>query len=272
MKLKDIFGKEHNLVIGVIHLPPLPGYKEWPGFDTARKNALADLKALIKGGVDGVIFENNYDIPHKEFIDPKAVSAMRTLGREIRRSTSRPVGVSVLWNDNVAALNLAKELKLQFVRIPVFVDRVRTDYGVIQGHPKAVTSFRSKISAKRVALFTDIHVKHSVLLSKMSLLQSARAAIRSGSDALILTGNWTGQAPDLAQLRSLRKGIGKFPILIGSGADKGNVRELLRYANGVIVSTSLKKGSSHRTEVNLKRYGQRLDARKTAALVRAAVV
>lgn len=249
----------------------MPGYKDWPGFEVARQNALNDLGSLLKGGVDGIIFENNYDIPHAKLIKPAGFKMMGKLGKEIRERCPKPLGVNVLWNDYLSDFKLARDLDLQFVRIPVFVDKVRTDYGVITGHAKMIIARRRKMGLeKRTALLTDIHVKHSVLLSKMDLAESGWEAIRQGSDGLIITGQWTGQAPDLRELSSLRDAVGEFPIFIGSGSDVHNLKALLKYANGVIVSTSLKRGRTRKGEVNVKGYEQRLDPEKTRVLVKSA--
>ena len=266
MKISKIFKKNRNIIIGAIHLPPLLGYKDFPGFDVALKNALADLKSLESGGVDGVIFENNYDIPHKIFVDAPIISSLAFLGEKLKKATRLPLGISVLWNDYKSALSIAKTLQLQFIRIPVFVDAVRTDYGVIKGEPKKVIDFRKSIGAENVALFTDIHVKHAKLLSRYNLIASARLAIKNKSDAIIITGKWTGNAPSLEEVKILRNEIGKFPILLGSGVDKNNIKNLFNFSNGAIVSTSLKGGAKKPREINVKSYGQRIDKSKVKKL------
>lgn len=267
MRFNTIFKKNKNIVIGAIHLPPLLGYPKFPGFDSALKNALDDLRALEDGGVDGIIFENNYDIPHKIFVDAAIISTMTFLGEKLRKATRLPLGVSVLWNDYRTALSIAKILKLQFVRVPVFVDTVKTNYGIIEGEPQKVINFRKSIGAENVALFTDIHVKHAVVISKQSVTESAKLAIRHGADAIVLTGKWTGEAPDIKELKLVRGSIGDFPILIGSGLNKENVKFLFNYADGAIVSTSLKKGAKNPEQVNVKSYRQRVDPKKVGALV-----
>jgi membrane complex biogenesis BtpA family protein len=266
MKLSKIFKKNKNIIIGAIHLPPLLGYKEFPGFDIALKNAIADLKAFEDGGVDGVIFENNYDIPHKIFVDSSVISSMTFLGEKIRKATRLPLGISVLWNDYQSALSIAKILGLQFIRIPVFVDKVKTDYGIVQGEPKKIIDFRKSIGAENIALFTDIHVKHAKLLSKHDLITSAKLAIKNKSDAIIITGRWTGNAPAINEVEILRKSIGTFPVLIGSGLDKINAKSLFQFADGAIVSTSLKSGSKKSGEVNIKSYVQRIDKNRVKEL------
>lgn len=266
-KIRKIFKKDRNVIIGAIHFPPLLGYKGFPGFKITLKNAIADLRAFEKGGVDGIIFENNYDIPHTITVNAPIVSSMTFLGGKLRKATRLPIGISVLWNDYSAALSIAKTIDLQYIRIPVFVDKVRTSYGIVEGAPKKIDDFRKSIGAENVALFTDIHVKHAELMSKHSLLASAKLAIRHKSDSIIITGKWTGNAPAIDEVKSLRKKIGEFPILIGSGIDKDNIGELFRFANGAIASTSLKSGPIKTEEVNIKSYSQRIDKKKVNELI-----
>jgi len=260
--------KRKKIIIGVIHFPPLLGYPNSPGLKVALNNALKDLKALESGGIDGIIIENNYDTPHKISVGPETTAAMTFLGEKIKSATKLPLGINVLWNDYKAALSIAKVLNLQFIRVPVFVDKIKTNYGIIGGRPKDVTNFKKLIRAENIALFTDIHVKHSVLISKNNITSSAKLAIKNGSDAIIITGRWTGDAPDLNELISVRKTIGRFPILIGSGANNNNVRNLLRYADGIIISTSLKEGNFKKGEINLKTWRQRISKRKVEQLIK----
>jgi len=267
MTLAKIFKKNKNIIIGAIHLPPLLGYKDFPGFDVALKNALADLKAFESGGVDGIIFENNYDIPHKIFVGASIISSMTFFGEKLRGATRLPIGVSVLWNDYCAAFAIAKTINAQFIRLPVFVDTVRTSYGVVRGDVSVVREYRKSIDAEQIALFTDIHVKHSVLLSHHTIEQSAQLAKKNGADGVIVTGRWTGDAPDFLELKRTRHMVGNFPILAGSGVDKSNIRKVFKIANGVIVSTALKGGKTRKGEVNVKGYGQRILKKKVAELI-----
>ncbi|MFH1713992.1 MAG: BtpA/SgcQ family protein [Candidatus Nealsonbacteria bacterium] len=265
-KFYKIF-KHKKVIIGAIHFPPLLGYRGYPGLKVALNNALKDLKAFENGKVDGIIIENNYDIPHRTLVGPETVAAMTFLGAKIRSATNLPLGINVLWNDYKAALSIAKTLDLQFIRIPVFVDKIKTDYDIIEGKPKDVIKFRKLIKAEHIALFTDVHVKHSKLISKNDITDSAKLAIKNKSDAVIVTGKWTGDAPDINKLITVRKAVGDFPILVGSGANKNNANELLKYANGVVVSTSLKEGSAKENEVNRKTWHQRINKRKVLVLV-----
>lgn len=267
--ISKIFKKNRNIIIGAVHLPSLPGFPDFPGFDVAIENALHDARALKEGGADAIIFENNYDIPHTAQVGPEITAAMTRIGTELKREIDMPMGVSVLWNDYRVGLSIAKALDLQFIRIPVFVDTVKTDYGIISGDAADAIAFRKHIGAENVALFTDIHVKHSELLTPEPITAAALRAIEAHSDALIVTGKWTGDAPDTADLQEVRDAIGEFPILCGSGVDEHNAKKLFSYANGAIVSTSIKEDSVAEHKVNVKGYDARISAEKTARLVQA---
>ncbi|MEK7479614.1 MAG: BtpA/SgcQ family protein, partial [Patescibacteria group bacterium] len=122
--------------------------------------------------------------------------------------------------------------------------------------------------AEDIALFTDIHVKHAEIISRMNIIESAQMAIQKGADALIVTGKWTGNAPDIEELKKVRQAVKTFPIFIGSGVSEKNIKKLFQYANGVIVSTSLKEGGSKTGEINIKGWGQRIARTKVARLTR----
>jgi hypothetical protein len=108
------------------------------------------------------------------------------------------------------------------------------------------------------------------MLEEKTISESAREAIKNGSDAIIITGKWTGDAPNVDDLDEARKTVGKdFPILIGSGATKENANLLLKYATGIIVGTSLKTGKilSKEEEVNLKPWEESIDLEKVKEFV-----
>jgi membrane complex biogenesis BtpA family protein len=268
-KLETIFGTKKP-IIGVIHLSPLLGFAGFDGINNVLDMALTDLNEFEKGQISGIIIENNYDLPHKINVSPETIASMTFIVTEISKRTNLPIGLSVLWNDYKAALSIAKVTSAKFVRIPVFVDRVITDFGEIIGEPDKVIEYRTKISADDIALFVDIQVKHARMFEPKPLYISAKQAILAKADALIITGKWTGDAPSLERLKEVRDYVEDFPILIGSGASKENIVELLNYADGAIVSTSLKTGEklSPELERNLKPFYERIDHKKVIELMR----
>jgi predicted TIM-barrel enzyme len=71
----------------------------------------------------------------------------------------------------------------------------------------------------------------------------------------------------VSEVKNLRKKIGAFPILVGSGTDNNNAKTLFRFTNGAIVSTSLKSGTKKSGQVNVKSYEQRINQNKVKKLI-----
>lgn len=163
------------------------------------------------------MIENNYDLPHTRILDPEVLVQMTLVCDALRKRTTLPIGICCLWNDWKAALSIAKFAQLQFVRIPVFVDHVRTHYGYeIQEDPAQIIEYKNHIGAQDIRIITDIHVKHSDILNSDSLETSANKAIAAGSNGLIITGKWTGDLPLMADLESVRAALPDAFIISGS--------------------------------------------------------
>jgi uncharacterized protein len=125
-------------VIGMIHLPPLPGAprNEWP-LAKIRDFALRDVEELISGGVSGLMIENFGDTPFYPAQVPAAtVANMTWLLAEIKRVAGDqiPCGVNVLRNDGISALAVAAAAGGEFIRVNILTGARVTDQGIIQGN------------------------------------------------------------------------------------------------------------------------------------------
>ena len=65
--LTSIFGRPNRVLIGVVHLLPLPGSPDYSGagVEAIYARALADARAYADAGFDGLIVENHGDIPFR---------------------------------------------------------------------------------------------------------------------------------------------------------------------------------------------------------------
>ncbi len=149
-------------IIGVIHLPPLPGYAESPGVEGVVEKALLDLAALEEGGVDGVLVENESDRPHQVEASAETVATMTRVACELTRASRRVVvGVEILLNDPEASLGVAHASGSRFIRTDYFVDPMeRPEYGgEMKIDPEGLLSCRERIGAENVLIFADIQRK-----------------------------------------------------------------------------------------------------------------
>jgi membrane complex biogenesis BtpA family protein len=185
------------------------------------------------------MIENNYDIPHYELAKPSTVPQLTQICLQARKLTDKPLGLCVLWNDYVTALSIAKLAKFQFVRIPVFVDKVKTDYGIFSGKASECVQFRKEINAEDVMILADIQVKHATHLIKRTLAKTAAAAIKNKADAVIVTGKWTGDPPTISDVAETKKATGKIPVILGSGITPENIKQY--NVDAVIVGSNFKE-------------------------------
>jgi len=228
----------------MIHLPPLPGYPDSKGIKHAIQHAVADLRALEEGGVDGVLIENEYDRPHRITAAPETIAAMTSIARAVvQESESVVIGCEILLNDPKASLAVASMAGARFIRTDYFIDRMtRPEYGEFEIDPDALLDYRSSIGADDVLVLADIQVKYATMVDPCALRESAERASKKSADALIVTGDASGDAPTAEHLRDAA-GTG-VPVLIGSGLRPDNAEALLEECDGAIVGTALMRDKS----------------------------
>jgi len=254
-RLGQVFGVPKPL-IGVIHLPPLPGFDGSPGIAAVVQKALADQRALEAGGIHGVLVENEEDHPHEVLAGRSTIAHMTRVAAALVERASVPVGVEILLNDPKASLAVAAASGARFIRTDYFVDRMtRPEYGEMEIDAAGLIAFRRRLDAEHILVFADVQVKYARMLEPRSLGESAAIAFASGADAVVVTGAETGAAPRDQELNSASAASG--PVLIGSGLTSQNAEALLAVAGGAIVGTALKTGD-------------RVDVQKVRALMEVA--
>lgn len=242
MDLIEIF-KTANPVIGVIHLLPLPTSVRWQGdLQAVIARAEQEATALDSGGVHGLIVENFFDAPFpKSQVDPAVVSAMSLVVHRLKQLVALPIGINVLRNDARSALAIATCTEASFIRVNVLTGVMATDQGLIEGEAHEILRYRRELGSD-VKILADVLVKHAWPLSTPNLATAVQETIHRGlADGVILSGWATGSPPSLGDLESARAAAGNTPIFIGSGASWENIPQLIRSADGVIVSSSLKR-------------------------------
>lgn len=246
--IKKIFGKKNDILIGMIHLPPLLSIKGFSNMEKIIAKALADLFVLEKAGFDGALIENDNDKPHTEFANEAQIASFSIIANEVCKKAKIPIGVQMMLNDWRVSFAIAKAIGAKFTRLDVFVDHVNSKWGEIKPAPTKIVAYKNKIYPE-LLLLTDIQVKYKTMIKPRPLATSAKLAIQHGADGLIITGNATGVETPLAKIKAVRKKFPQFPIFVGAGINEKNIREQFSVANGAIVGTSIKKGD----EIDLRK-------------------
>jgi uncharacterized protein len=261
MAINPLFRSRRRVLIGVVHLHPLPGSPRWRGdLESVLRAAVQDARAYARGGADALEIENFGDIPFtKSPVGPETVAAMAAAGRAIRAAVDLPIGFNVLRNDPRAGLALCAACAGDFIRVNVHTGAMVTDQGVIEGNAHDTLRHRERL-CPRVLIFADVHVKHAVPLGPQSIEIAARDTRDRGlADGLIISGIGTGAAAEVSDVERVRAACPGATILLGSGVTVDNVGDYLPLADGYIVGSSLKRGG---------RVNEPVDARRVAALAR----
>lgn len=242
MDLNQIF-KTPNPVIGVVHLLPLPTSPRWGGsLSTVIDRAEQEAAALAAGGVNGIIIENFFDAPFtKHQVDPAVVSAMSLIVQRVMNLVPLPIGINVLRNDAHSALAIATCVGAEFIRVNVLTGVMATDQGLIEGQAHDLLRYRRELGSE-IKILADVLVKHARPLGSPNLTTAVRETIERGlADGVILSGWATGSPPSIEDLELALNAAKGIPVFIGSGADWENIPNLIPAADGVIVSSSLKR-------------------------------
>ncbi len=116
-------------VIGLVHLhalPTDPKYDPQSGVEGVLEAARFDLLALQEGGIDGVLFCNEFSIPYTHNVKTVTVACMARVIGELKSLIKVPFGVCVASDprkgfDLAAAVGADLSEKCFMVHLPVFM-------------------------------------------------------------------------------------------------------------------------------------------------------
>jgi len=247
-------------IVGVIHLPPLPGTALGPSgreinqaIDRARQDALA----WSAGGANALVVENFGDVPFsKGPVGPETIAAMTLAVSAVIAESGLPVGVNVLRNDVEAAVAIAATCGGDFVRANIYVGAAVTDQGLIEGRADLVQALIRRLGVP-IAVWADVDVKHASQLGPRAVGEYAEDAVKRGlASALIVTGPGTGHATNPNDLVAVRASMPNTPLYVGSGATPASLPDLLAIADGAIIGTGAKANANPANPIEIDRVRQ----------------
>ena len=256
--------KVENALIGMVHVPALPGtpfsrqsLNEIVDFATDEARRLDDL------GFNALIIENMHDRPYVHGAHgPETVACMTAVVRSIRQEVHIPLGVQVLSGGNKEALAIALATGAQFIRCENFVFAHVADEGLLaKAEAGELLRYRRTIGAEHIRIFCDIKKKHAshAITADISVTEAAEAAEFFGADGLIVTGAATGKPADPKDVAAVSKST-QLPIRVGSGVTPQTIKVLLTHAHGLIVGSYLKRDGLWSNPLDMARCAKIIDA------------
>ncbi|MDR0656363.1 MAG: BtpA/SgcQ family protein [Treponema sp.] len=263
--IKKSFGTAKP-VIAMCHFDALPGdpkydMKKGLGWviDRARKN----LAALQKGGVDAVMFSNEFSLPYLTKVEPITQTVMARIIGELRQEIHVPYGVNVLW-DAGASVELAVAVGASFVR-EIFTGVYASDFGLWNTNYGAVARLRSRLGAGDVRLMFNILPEASTYLGQRSLADIAKTTVFNGEpDMICVSGMKAGAVTSTEALREVVKAVPGTPVFANTGVNIKNAAEQLSIADGAVIGSTFKKNNDFFDMVDQEKVARLMDAVRAA--------
>ncbi|MEG0832413.1 MAG: BtpA/SgcQ family protein [Oscillospiraceae bacterium] len=252
--LKEVTGTE-KAIIAMCHLQAMPGdpyYDKKRGMSWVVEKAAEDIAALTEGGVDAIMFSNEYSLPYLTKVRTETVAAMARVIGELKPIIKIPYGVNCLW-DPIASLDLAVATDARFIR-EIFTGVYASDFGLWDTDCGNVVRHQHEIGAENVKLLFNIVPEAAKYLADRPIESIAKTTVfNCRPDALCVSGATAGAATDPEILRRAKSAVGDTVVLANTGCREDTIEMLLGIADGAVVGTTFKYDGKFENQVDMAR-------------------
>lgn len=241
----EVAGKR-KIVLGMVHLPPLPGtpFHEQGSFGRIIDVAVQSACALAEGGADGCLVQTVDRVYHPgEESDPARTAAMALVVNEVAKAAGEgfQVGVQLMRNALKASLAVAKVAGGSYIRAGALVGATLTPQGMVEGRPLEVMEYRAKIGAGHIKIIAEVESMHFRWFGgDKPVAEVARAAVSAGADAVALADR--DEARTVEMIASVREAVPGVPVILSGYTSHQNAARLLAAADGAFVGSCLERG------------------------------
>ncbi len=240
--LRDVIGTEKP-IIAMCHLHAMPGdpdYDPEKGVEWIRDRGREDLLALQEGGVDAVMFSNEYSLPYVTKVETSVVATMARIIGELQPDITVPFGVNVLW-DPAASIELAVATDAAFVR-EIFTGVYASDFGLWNTNCGEVVRHQKRLHADNVRLLFNIVPEAAAYLGNRTPADIARSTVfNTQPDGLCVSGMTAGAETSLSVLQQVKEAVPDTLVFANTGVKLENVQDQLAVADGAVVGTTFKE-------------------------------
>lgn len=206
-------------VIAMLHLKGLTDKEKM-------KNLVKETDIYYRNGVDAVLVENYFG---------DTENCIQALDYLHKNMPDKLYGVNIL-GDYKTAFELAENFNADFVQIDS-----------VCGHlePASDLAYAEELiklmKNRSFQVLGGLRFKYQPIRSGRTLEEDAKLA-QSRCDAVVTTGSGTGIECPTEKLCEFRTALNEFPLIVGAGVTADNVCDKLRFADGIIIGSWLKKG------------------------------
>lgn len=267
MWLKEMFGTAKP-VIGMIHLhamPTDPKYNVEDGITGVIEAARKDLQALQDGGIDGVLFCNEFSIPYTRKIQGVTIAAFSRVVGELRQEIKVPFGITCA-SCAKSTYDIAVAVQADFVRTHVHGATAGV-YGIADCDPGDLERHRIAIGGKNLKVLTAVIPEGTRQLAERSLSEIVKTlSFNIDPDGLLIYSTTPGSSIDIEQVNTVKQ-VTDTPVLASNGVKPETIADILAVADGCIVGTGIKINGNFYNPIDPKRVTALM---KNARIARAA--
>jgi len=236
-----------KLIIGLIHLLPMPGtpnYKDG-NMEKMLKKAVQDARTLKANGADGCLIQPGNSIyPCTDDTDYIRVACLAAAISLVRAEVGPDflIGGMLMVNCTTPSLAACKAAGADFTRVAALARNTESPWGTVIAQPLKVADYRNKIEANNIAMIAEVssyHHKHSEF-DPAAIRQQVRSSLSLGANAVEIMD------PDFEHNERLVKLIKEMnpdiPVVLGGGTNVENCKDRLRYADVALVGTCFEGG------------------------------
>lgn len=255
---EEMFGVKKP-IISMLHLDPLPGdplFRYGDSMKRVVKLAREDLRALQDGGVDGIIFSNEFSLPYQRkmnFITPAAMA--RVIG-ELMDEITVPYGVDCI-SDGLASIELAAAVDAKFIR-GTFSGVYVGDGGLYNNDFSMLMRRKTELHLDDLKMLYFINPESDRNLDTRPLVEIAKSVIFKASPAgLCISASAAGQEVDSELIRAVKAGAPDVAVLCNTGCRIDTVKTKLGDADAAVVGTTFKENGDfykHVDEARVKAF------------------
>jgi len=242
-------------IIAMCHLRALPGdpgYDAGSGMDKVVELARKDLSALQDGGVDAVMFSNEFSLPYLRKVRPETSAAMGRVIGELKREIRIPFGVNVLW-DPYASLDLAAATGALFIR-EIMSGVYASDFGLWDTNSGEIARHRARLGLNKLKMLYNIVPEAARYLADRGIEEIAKTTVFNNQpDVICVSGIMAGASTDNAILQRVKNAIPNTAVFANTGCNIDSIEASLSIADGAVVGTTFKQDGKFENFVDVRR-------------------
>lgn len=240
--IEDVL-KTKKPIIAMCHLRAMPGdpyYDADGGMHKVVELARRELLNLQEGGVDAVMFSNEFSLPYLTKVKPETTAAMGRVIGELKSEIKVPYGVNVLW-DPYASIDLAAATDALFIR-EIMSGVYASDFGLWNTDTGSIVRHKTALGVKDLKLLFNIVPEAAKYLAERDIAEIAKTTVfNNNPDAICVSGITAGSATDTAVLEKVKNAIPDTAVFANTGCKAETIEKILKTADGAVVGTTFKQ-------------------------------